>query len=74
MFKHGKKYRKAREQVSAWTSIFQSKEALAKVKGLAFAKFDESVDVHVNLGIDAIKGRSSSAWFCGASSCKRRSS
>ena len=30
--------------------------SIAKVKEFAFAKFDESVDVHVNLGIDAAKG------------------
>ncbi len=29
---------------------------LQKLKNVAFAKFDESVDVHVNLGIDPAKG------------------
>ena len=29
---------------------------LAKVKDLAYAKFDESVDVSINFGIDATKG------------------
>ncbi len=29
---------------------------LKKVKELAYAKFDESVDVHVNVGIDPSKG------------------
>jgi len=32
------------------------KEALAKMKGLAYAKFDETVDVDVNVGIDPSKG------------------
>ena len=31
-------------------------QALNLVKSLAYVKFDESVDVHVNLGIDASKG------------------
>jgi ribosomal protein L1 len=31
-------------------------QALAKVKDLAYAKFDESVDVSLNLGINALKG------------------
>lgn len=55
MIKHGKKYRKAREVVQPG-SVMPAKEALSKVKELAFAKFDESVDAHVNLGIDASKG------------------
>lgn len=54
MFKHGKKYRKAKEQVGQ--EAIPVKEALEKVKALSFAKFDESVDAHVNLGIDASKG------------------
>lgn len=55
MIKHGKKYRKAREQVQPGQTL-PLKEAFAKVKGLSFVKFDESVDAHVNLGIDASKG------------------
>lgn len=55
MFNHGKKYRKASESVSKEQS-FSSQEALKKVKELAYAKFDESVDLNVNLGIDASKG------------------
>jgi len=52
---HGKKYRKVREQVQPGL-VVPVKDACAKVKSLAFAKFDESVDAHVNLGIDASKG------------------
>lgn len=55
MIRHGKKYRKAKEQVQPG-QILPVKEALAKLKGLSFVKFDESVDAHVNLGIDASKG------------------
>ena len=55
MAKHGKKYRKAREQVQPG-QVVPVKEALQKLKSLAYAKFDESVDAHVNLGIDASKG------------------
>lgn len=55
MAKHGKKYIKALEQVKAG-QLLSPEQALGKVKQLAFAKFDESVDVHVNLGIDAAKG------------------
>lgn len=55
MIKHGKKYRKAVEQIQPG-QIVPTKEAVAKLKSLAYAKFDESVDAHVNLGIDASKG------------------
>lgn len=55
MIKHGKKYSKAMEQVQPG-QIVSTKEALSKIKSLAYAKFDESVDAHVNLGIDASKG------------------
>lgn len=55
MIRHGKKYRKAKEQVQPG-QILPVKEALSKLKGLSFVKFDESIDAHVNLGIDASKG------------------
>ncbi|MDR3550912.1 MAG: 50S ribosomal protein L1 [Candidatus Babeliales bacterium] len=55
MAKRGKKYIKASEQVVRG-EITPTQQALGKVKQLAYAKFDESVDVHVNLGIDASKG------------------
>jgi len=55
MAKHGKKYIKASEQVVRG-EVLPIQQALGKVKQLAFAKFDESVDVHINLGIDASKG------------------
>lgn len=59
MAKHGKKYLKVREivdqqlqnkQLSASVS-----DVLGEVKKLAFAKFDETVDVHIRLGIDPTK-------------------
>jgi large subunit ribosomal protein L1 len=59
MIEHGKKYRKAKEALGASEQnkvSFSAKDALKKVKDLAFVKFDESVDVSVNLGIDASKG------------------
>lgn len=55
MIKHGKKYRTAKEQVQGG-QVLSVKDALSKVKSLSFAKFDESVDAHINLGIDASKG------------------
>jgi large subunit ribosomal protein L1 len=55
MSKHGKKYLKAAEQVQK-NQVVSSQEAFEKLKKLAYAKFDESVDAHVNLGIDASKG------------------
>jgi large subunit ribosomal protein L1 len=55
MKKHGKKYTNAKERIDA-AHIFSFKQGLEKVKEVAFAKFDESVDAHVNLGIDATKG------------------
>jgi len=48
---HGKKYRKAVEgrEISA---VVQPKQALELVKTKAYAKFDETVDVAVRLGVD----------------------
>ena len=53
MLKHGKKYNKAKEQRGE--QIFSMEEGIAQVKKLAFAKFDETVDVSVRVGIDAAK-------------------
>ena len=55
MPKHGKKYIEAKKQVVP-NEVIPVDQALSKVKSLAFAKFDESVDVHVNLSIDPTKG------------------
>lgn len=55
MVKHGKKYKNAIAQVNQ-REVYSVDKAFAKVKELAFAKFDESVDVHVNLSIDTSKG------------------
>src|SRR5579872_4620528 len=59
MIEHGKKYRNAKDKLATSNGkaeVFSGKEALRKVKDLSFVKFDESVDVSVNLGIDASKG------------------
>lgn len=55
MSKHGKKYVKAVEGRGE-TEVFAVKDALNKAKELKYTKFDETVDVHINLGIDAAKG------------------
>ena len=55
MNKHGKKYRKVKEQYGKADAL-GVRDALSKVKDLSFVTFDESVDVAVNLGIDASKG------------------
>lgn len=55
MSNHGKKYKKAAEGVVKG-EIRPLEAALAQIKENAFAKFDESVDTSVNLGIDASKG------------------
>ncbi len=55
MAKHGKKYTNAKKQVVA-QEVMPLTQALTTAKSLAYAKFDETVDVHVNLGIDSEKG------------------
>jgi large subunit ribosomal protein L1 len=48
---HGKKYRKAAEVVKPGLR-YQVRNALELVKSSAFAKFDETVEVAVRLGVD----------------------
>src|SRR5271170_7536600 len=48
---HGKKYKKAAESREV-ASAYQPKQALEIIKTKAFAKFDETVDVAVRLGVD----------------------
>ncbi len=51
MPKHGKKYRKAVEGVSLADRL-PVEDAVAKSVAASFAKFDETVDVSLNLGVD----------------------
>lgn len=51
----GKKYRKSTQEVSK-NVTYSMHDAVAKVKQVAYANFDESVDIDVVLGIDASKG------------------
>lgn len=55
MANRGKKYISALKKVHRG-QIVPLEKALDTVKNIAYAKFDESVDVDVNLGIDASKG------------------
>ena len=48
---HGKKYRAAAKNRDE-TSVYQPKQAIEIVKKSAFAKFDETVEVAVRLGVD----------------------
>ncbi len=54
MTAHGKNYQKAKDALGE-KKTFSLQEGIAKVKELAHARFDESVDVDVNLGIDPSK-------------------
>lgn len=51
MPKHGKKFRSAFEKVEAGKT-YQLPEAVKLVKEVAFAKFNESVDLDLRLGVD----------------------
>src|SRR5688500_944327 len=51
---HGKKYAAARAKVPAGVR-FQPDEAVQLIKDLAFAKFDETVEVATRLGVDPRK-------------------
>jgi large subunit ribosomal protein L1 len=52
MPKHGKKFEQARTRVPAELKLDDATQALELVKETAFAKFDETVDVAVRLGVD----------------------
>lgn len=51
----GKKYSQSREKLKI-DKPFSYVDGMKQVKDLAYAKFDESVDVDVNVGIDPSKG------------------
>jgi large subunit ribosomal protein L1 len=51
MAKHGKRYKAARE-TTAGKSLLPLPEAVAMVKANANAKFDETIEVALNLGVD----------------------
>jgi len=54
MAKHGKKFRAALEKIEP-NRKFNLDEGLAKVKEIAFAKFDETVELTMWLGVDPRK-------------------
>jgi large subunit ribosomal protein L1 len=54
MVKHSKRYRSAAARVER-ERLYDPREALALLKGLPGAKFDETVELAVNLGIDPRK-------------------
>jgi large subunit ribosomal protein L1 len=51
MSKHGKKYRAAADKVDA-DRLYSPVEAVALAKECATAKFDETVEMHIVLGVD----------------------
>src|SRR6187431_426681 len=54
MKKHGKKYNAAAEKVEAGRK-YNLEDAITKIKEIAFAKFDETVELTVRLGVDPRK-------------------
>lgn len=58
MAKHGKKYKEAEAKLDA-EKKYSLAEGISKIKELAHAKFDESIDAHINIGIDPSKGEQS---------------
>ena len=49
---HGKKFRAAAERIGATATGASPRQALEMVKSSAFAKFDETVEIAVRLGVD----------------------
>lgn len=58
MAMQGKKYKEAKAKIVP-DKKYSLAEGIAKVKEFAHAKFDESVDAHINIGIDPSKGEQS---------------
>ena len=56
MPKHGKNYKAAAAKVES-AKLYSPKAAMELAKELAPAKFDETVEVAVRLGVDALPGR-----------------
>ncbi|PMP87452.1 MAG: 50S ribosomal protein L1, partial [Desulfurella sp.] len=51
MAKHGKKYRQALKKYDL-TKEYDLENAISILKDIAYANYDETVEVHTNLGID----------------------
>jgi large subunit ribosomal protein L1 len=51
MTKHGKKYRDAAEKIDV-SKEYDAKEAIALLKEIAYANFDETVELHIRTGLD----------------------
>ena len=51
MSKHGKNFENASKKIDA-SKVYQPREALQLVKDTHFAKFDETVEVHLRTGLD----------------------
>lgn len=51
MARHGKKYLEARSNINP-EETYEPRRALELVKGAAFANFDETVEVHLRMGLD----------------------
>jgi len=51
MAKHGKKYRKAAADIDR-SRLYELEEALDRILAATYAKFDETVDIAVRLGVD----------------------
>ena len=51
MAKHGKKFRDAIAKIDSNTQ-YSPEDAISLVKDLSFAKFDETVEIHMRLGVD----------------------